>query len=123
MPVLWYEVGVLKVAGIGSRSIHLSDVQISSVLPAATTKLLSGGAIGVDQCVRRFAREHEIPLPEFLPQYSRCGKAAPILRNQEMLQQAEPAIAFWDGESRGTKYCVSFCERFGIPVRLIMVPT
>lgn len=111
----------MKVAVIGSRSILLSDLQISSVLPLQTTALLSGGAVGVDQCVRRFADEHNIPLFEFLPQYARFGKAAPILRNQEMLRQADQVIAFWDGESKGTKSCISFCEKANIPFRLIMV--
>lgn len=51
---------MMKVAIIGSRSIKTVD--IGKIIPEGTPELISGGAIGVDICVREYAEANSIPL-------------------------------------------------------------
>lgn len=110
----------MKVAVIGSR--HAPDsaaALILSQLPDTTTEIISGGADGIDCFAARVAAEQGIPLKVFLPNYDRYGKAAPIKRNDEIIDRADMVLAFWDGKSRGTQYVIAECVKRGRFVRVI----
>ncbi len=106
----------MKVAVIGSRSIGYVDLE--KYLPPETDEIVSGGAKGVDSCARRYAIEHGIKLTEFLPDYGRYGRGAPLRRNDEIVAYAEMVLAFWDGESTGTQYVVKKCRAMGREVKV-----
>ena len=92
----------MKVAVIGSRGITVPD--LTPYLPENTTEIVSGGAKGVDSCAKEYALAHGIPLTEFLPEYSRYGRSAPLKRNFQIIEYADFVLAFWDGQSRGTNH-------------------
>ena len=108
----------MKVAVIGSRSIRL--LNLSPYLPPTTTAIISGGAVGVDRCAARFAREKGIPLTELLPDYAAFSRSAPLVRDREIVHQADLILAFWDGFSRGTAYTVRYAQRRRVPVWLFV---
>lgn len=101
----------MKIAIIGSR--NLCVIVLEDFLPKNVTEIVSGGARGVDTCAREYAKSHGIRLTEFLPDYSRYGKAAPLKRNLEIIAYADIVIAFWNGKSRGTKYVIDQCKKAG----------
>lgn len=109
----------MKVAVIGSREIVIDD--LGKYLPEGVTEIVSGGAKGVDSSAREYAVAHDIKLTEFLPDYSRYGRAAPLKRNISIIGYADLVLAFWDGSSRGTKHVIENCERLGVPVQVIMI--
>ena len=110
----------MRVAIIGSRQVGPDiDRIILRYLPADTTEIVSGGAEGVDAAAARVAHSLGIPLKEFLPDYAAHGKQAPLKRNLSIIDYAEEVLAFWDGESHGTRHVVIECIRSGKPVRLI----
>ena len=90
----------MKVAIIGSRNLNVTDFE--NYLPEGTTEIVSGGAKGVDSCAKIFALTKGLKVTEFLPDYSRYGKAAPLRRNVEIAEYADVVLAFWNGTSRGT---------------------
>lgn len=106
----------MKVAVIGSRTITVDN--IGDYLPADTTELVSGGAKGVDTCAREYAEANGIPITEFLPEYNRYGRGAPLKRNIQIIDYADLVIAFWDGKSRGTKMVIDTCEKAGKKVHI-----
>lgn len=106
----------MRVAVIGSRTLTISN--LGDYLPENTCEIISGGAVGIDQCARRYALEHGIALCEFLPDYSRYGRAAPLRRNDQIIRRAELVLAFWDGHSHGTVYTIRQCRALGIPFQL-----
>jgi predicted Rossmann fold nucleotide-binding protein DprA/Smf involved in DNA uptake len=108
----------MKIAVIGSRNLTVENLE--KYIPEDADELVSGGARGIDSCVARFAKKHSIPLVEFLPDYARYGRAAPIKRNEEIARYADAAIAIWDGCSRGTSYTVRQFEKQGKPVTIIV---
>lgn len=107
----------MKVAVIGSRSLSVAN--LSFYLPEETTEIISGGAKGVDASAREYAARRGVMLTEFLPDYGRYGKAAPLRRNIEILERADMVLAFWDGKSRGTKFVIDECAKRGVSLQII----
>ena len=109
----------MKVAVIGSRGIKLDN--LGDYLPEDLTEIVSGGAKGVDTTAREYATEHGIKLTEFLPEYNRYKRGAPLKRNIQIAEYADKVLAFWDGKSRGTKFVIDYCKNNNIPVGVIVV--
>ena len=109
----------MKVAVIGSRGISISN--IGDYLPENTTVIISGGAKGVDTCAREYAIAHGIELTEFLPEYEKYGRGAPLKRNITIIENADLVLAFWDGKSRGTKFVIDNCRKMGVEVRVVII--
>lgn len=109
----------MKVAVIGSRNIGKFD--LSRYLPEETDELVSGGARGVDTLAKKYAQEAGIPITEYLPEYDKYGKRAPLLRNITIIENSDIVLAFWDGRSRGTKFVIDNCKKLGKEIRVFML--
>jgi hypothetical protein len=83
------------------------------------TEIVSGGAAGADTLAERYARERGIPLRVFRPDYAAHGRAAPLIRNQAIIDAATCVLAFWNGHSKGTAHSLRLARKRGI--RLIVV--
>ena len=110
----------MKVAVIGSRGLTVND--LGKYLPENTTEIISGGAYGIDTCAREYALANGIKLTEFLPEYDKYGKNAPLKRNITIIENADIVLAFWDGESRGTKFVIDICNRMGVSIKVYTLP-
>lgn len=106
----------MRVAVVGSRTLTVPN--LGDYLPADVSEIVSGGARGVDQCARAYALSHGIKLTEYLPDYARHGRRAPLMRNDQIVARAELVLAFWDGRSRGTVYTIRRCRAMGVPCRV-----
>ena len=106
----------MRVAVIGSRGLWVSN--LGRYLPDGVTEIISGGAKGIDSCARVYALENKIKLTEFLPEYDKYGRSAPLKRNLSIIENADLVLAFWDGVSHGTKYVIENCKRMGVPVKV-----
>ncbi|MBE6585995.1 MAG: DUF2493 domain-containing protein [Ruminococcaceae bacterium] len=107
----------MKIAVVGSRNLTIENFE--DYIPAECTELISGGAKGIDTCARLWAEARGIPVTEFLPDYTRYGRGAPMVRNRMIVDAADRVIAFWDGTSKGTAYTVRYAEKQGKPVTVI----
>lgn len=99
----------MKVAIVGSRNLKV--INLGKYLPQNTTEIISGGARGIDTCAREYAHANGIKLKEFLPEYEKYGRRAPLIRNDLIIDYCDEVIAFWDGNSHGTKYVIEQCKR------------
>lgn len=102
----------------GSRELYKSidkkvEVKVEEILEKETkdlqvTKLIHGGANGVDSAAQDWAKENNIETEVFEPDYDKYnGKIAPLKRNDTMIEKSDKIIAIWDGKSSGTKYVIS----------------
>ena len=107
----------MKIAVVGSRG--LSKVDVGRYL-FDVEEIVSGGAKGVDCCAAEYAREHGLKLTVFLPKYERYGRAAPIMRNREIVDYADKVIVFWDGSSKGTLSVIEYAQKTGKPCEIIV---
>ena len=106
----------MKVAIIGSRTIFIENIK--DYIPQGTTEIVSGGAKGVDSCAKLFAESNNLKYTEFLPEYKKYGRAAPIIRNYKIVEYADTIIALWDGTSKGTKSVIDYCNKTGKKVQI-----
>jgi hypothetical protein len=104
----------MKVGVIGSRNLQINNLE--KYLPINVTEIVSGGAKGVDSCAKNYAQTHNIKLTEFLPEYDRYSKSAPIKRNLQIIDYADMVIAFGDGKSNGTKNVIDTCNKKGVKI-------
>lgn len=84
-----------------------------------TVVVISGTARGADQMGERYARERGFQLRRFPADWEQHGKSAGHIRNAKMADNADALIAFWDGQSRGTKNMIDNARRKGLAVRVI----
>ena len=82
-------------------------------------EIVSGRAYGVDRLGERYAVEHNIPIKTFPADWKSYGKSAGHIRNYLMAEYADVLIAFWDGESKGTKHMIDLAELHKLKVRVI----
>lgn len=109
----------MRVAIIGSRGLLVENLK--EWIPDGCHEIVSGGAKGVDACAALYAKENGLPLVEFLPEYEKYRRGAPIVRNQKIVEYADRVVAFWDGQSKGTLSVIRYCERIGKPCRVVMI--
>ena len=75
--------------------------------------IVSGMAQGADMLAYLFAVKNNIVVYQFPADWDRYGKRAGYLRNEEMARHADGLLAFWDGQSRGTKHMIETILRMG----------
>ncbi|MCI7032644.1 MAG: hypothetical protein MR897_04370 [Bacteroidales bacterium] len=109
----------MKLAIIGSRTCP--PIDIAAHLKYIPDTIVSGGAIGADTYAKEFAIKHNLKLIEFLPDYEKYGRKAPLVRNKLIVKECDCLIAFWDGKSRGTKFTLDYAERMGKPTKIVKI--
>ena len=87
-------------------------------------QLVSGGADGPDSWAEAFVKmQHDWPEPKIIrPDWYPRGTywaGAGKLRNTQIVKEAECVIAFWDGESRGTKDSIDKAKKYGKPCLIV----
>lgn len=108
----------MKIAVIGSRGLTVKN--LGHYLPKDITEIVSGGARRIDTCAKEYAVANNIKLTEFLPEYEKYGRSAPLKRNLQIIDYADEVLAFWDGKSRGTKYVIDNCKKKNKNVRIFI---
>ena len=110
----------MKVIIAGSREgFTIEDVRIAVLnreFSGAITEVVSGAARGVDRLGEQWAKENDIPIKQFIPDWYGLGKKAGYVRNREMGDYADALIALWDGESKGTKGMIEYAQKKGLKV-------
>lgn len=108
----------MKVGVVGSRGLIIEDMH--KYIPKDTTEIVSGGASGVDTCAKNYAIRHKLLMTEFLPEYDKYAKYAPLRRNIKIIEHSDLVIAFWDGKSRGTKHVIDNCIKMDIDIKVYL---
>ena len=109
----------MRLAIIGSRSYP--SIDIVAYLPFVPDIIVSGGAKRADTYAQEYAVKDNIPLIEFLPDYQKYGRKAPLLRNLKIVDNCDYLLAFWDGKSRGTKFAIDYAEKKEVPSKIIIL--
>ena len=107
----------MRIAIIGSRNLTVDSLQN---YVDSNDEIVSGGAVGIDQCAAEYAKNNGLKLTEFLPEYERYGRAAPIVRNKQIVDYADRVIVFWNGTSKGTLSVIKYAEKVGKPCEVIL---
>ncbi len=113
----------MKLAVVGGRDFidyeHMNDVLHAIHNRKAITVLVSGGARGADSLAANWARQRDIEVVEFMPDWEKYGKSAGFKRNSLIINEADACVAFWDGKSKGTKSSIDLARKREIPLKII----
>lgn len=108
----------MKIIIAGSRIITdyetIKDIILESKFDV--TEVVSGSAEGPDKLGEQYAREFNIPIFQFIPEWKKYGKKAGMLRNIQMGDYADALIAIWDGKSIGTKHMINYATKKGLKI-------
>ncbi len=99
----------MKIMIVGSRSITAFD--LSPYIPANVDTVISGGAEGIDTLAEQYADKHHLSKYIVRPRYELYGRAAPLKRNEQMVDMADTILVIWDGRSKGTQYTLRYAEK------------
>ena len=105
----------IRLAIVGSRGFNDYE-RLCAVVSALVEReqlivvgIVSGGA---------YAHEHGLQLTEFLPDYDKYGRGAPLIRNKTIIENADYVLAVWDGKSRGTLNAIGHARKLGKPLHI-----
>lgn len=107
----------MKVIIAGSRWIIDHDTVARAIEASGfeVSRVISGGARGVDSVAIAWAAVRNIPCTVLAPDWHYSGRGAAILRNIEMAKLADALIAVWDGESTGTGHMIGVAKARRLP--------
>ena len=83
--------------------------------------VVSGKSSGADALGERYAAEKGYKVEGHPADWKKHGRAAGPIRNEEMAKVSDALIAFWDGESRGTKSMINLGKKHGLAVTPVMI--
>lgn len=89
---------------------HMQSVLDLYLSPSDT--VITGGAKDADSLAHSLCKDtHETIVMQ--ADWNKHGKRAGYIRNQAMANVADTLIAFWDGNSKGTKHMIDIMEAQG----------
>ena len=114
----------MKVIIAGSRKIgRYTDWELVKLVADAVVRsgfevtcVVSGGARGIDLAGETWAESKGIGIVRYPAEWDKFGKAAGMIRNREMADNADALIAVWDGSSSGTAGMVREAAERGLKV-------
>lgn len=116
----------MKVIVAGSRNFNnynflkeKLDHIFNNVLKIKDITIISGHARGADQLGERYAKERKLKCEVYPADWDKHGKAAGYIRNEKMAKVGDILVAFWDGESRGTKHMIRTMKDLGKKVIIV----
>ena len=117
----------MKIAVVGSRNFKDKDLFIEEMInfeyqtysvDSSIISYISGGARGVDTWAKEFADGCTRGIKVIKPDWNKHGKKAGFLRNIDIINEADFVMAFWDGESKGTKHSIDLAIKAGKPINI-----
>jgi len=108
----------MKVIIAGSRHTTNYRIIVEAVNESGfdITEVISGGARGVDSLGERFALNNNVAVKKFTANWSKHGRAAGPMRNQQMADYADALIAIPSRISIGTRDMIKKAEKAGLTV-------
>ena len=110
----------------GSRSFADKELlaRILGENVKADDTIVEGGAKGVDSMAREWAEARGISVTEIKADWTKYGRAAGPKRNDTMTafiaEHGGRAVFIWDGQSKGTRQCITSAMKRGISCRVYM---
>ena len=119
----------MKIAVVGSRNFYdfpflrmTVENYFMKIYRFKRPIFVSGGARGADKDAENFIDfynqnlEEKIQKEIYLPDWDKFGKGAGFIRNRTIIENADLVVAFWNGESKGTKNDIDLAIKMGKPI-------
>lgn len=117
---------LFRVIIAGSRSfsdIELMRLKCDAILKAKVDTheivIVSGTAGGTDKLGEQYASERGYKVHRYPAKWDEFGRRAGYIRNQQMMDNADAVIVFWDGVSKGSRHMMDIAEAANAPLRVV----
>ena len=113
----------MKIGIVGSRNFkdyNILSEKLEHIKPEIKV-VISGGAPGADRLAEKWAKEHGKSLTVYPADWLTYGKSAGYIRNADIVKNSDKIIAFWDGESKGTKHTINLCKKNNKECEVVLV--
>lgn len=100
---------MIRVAVVGSRdfaNLDLVRMVVDRLGEGDGVIIISGDARGVDRTAQEEAASIGLVVEVYPAEWAIHGKSAGYVRNVDMVKRADKVIAFWDGQSKGTRFSI-----------------
>jgi len=111
----------MKFAVVGSRTITDYKIVKNILDEHNISTIISGGAKGIDQLAERYANEKNLEKIIYLAKWDEFGRGAGMVRNTEIIKDADEVVAIWDGTSKGTENSINLAKKLNKPLYLYTV--
>jgi hypothetical protein len=119
----------VQIAVVGSRSFNTYNIleeKLDTLLKEKKIDdkrivIVSGGANGADTLAEFYAQNKGYDKLIFEADWEKYGKSAGFRRNETIVENADIVVAFWDGQSRGTKDTIDKARDKGIETIIIKI--
>ena len=107
-----------KIAVVGSRegisySVVADKLEVVFNHYNGAITIVSGGARGVDSHAYRWAGNKGVDVMVFPADWATHGRSAGMRRNANIINEADVVLAFWDGQSPGTRNSIDRARAAG----------
>jgi hypothetical protein len=111
----------MNIAFTGHRDRAVASVELQRIAAEHPDAVwIHGGATGFDTQVGTYALQHGIQQIVIRPDYKALGRAAPFVRNRQIIDMADLVYACYDGrQTGGTLYTLRYAERQGKPTQIL----
>lgn len=113
----------MKIAIIGSREGFTKE-DVSKVMFVnfgwQENELITGGAKGVDTFAIELAKENNHPKVTIIKPINPINRLDYLFRNVEIITMADRIIAFWNGQSKGTKFVIDYAKARNKDIEVII---
>lgn len=104
----------MKTIICGGRDYYLTETDRNRLSTLPITEVVSGGARGADHGGEVWAYYANVPIKKFPADWEKYGRAAGMVRNEQMAEYAEACVAFPGG--RGTSDMVARAKKHGLTI-------
>lgn len=98
---------------------YLNALTDGSESDSESIKIITGDDGNAEKMAQRYANENGLESEIYLLEYETYGSLAAKERNTNMVNNADGAICFWNGSSRGVKMTIDLCRKKGIACEII----
>ena len=116
---------LLKKETLSTLSKAIYEITGEKKIAKEKILIISGGARGADWLGEKFASEFGLRMQRFPAMWDRYGRRAGYMRNTDMAKFAHEnnthglLIAFWDGQSKGTKHMIDIAKKEDLRVSIV----
>lgn len=115
---------VIIAGGRDFNDYHLLERTMDHLLSNITADVVvvCGMARGADTLGEQYAKARGYRVDYYPADWDKHGRSAGYRRNEQMAQNADALVAFWDGMSRGTKSMIDLARQYNLKVRVKHYP-
>ena len=118
----------LSLGIVGSRNIEIDIPLMEDILRGLNIEnsnigfIVSGAGGNVDKTAEAYADSLNIEKKIFPANWSKYGKRAGAIRNQDIVKNSDLILAIWNGQSKGTKITIDIAIKEETPVIVCSPP-